>query len=206
MAALNTLRKHVIKADSKYLTTQSNVIYSDKNSLALSKGSAGSAIITVLSHFGDNSTSEQITVTNTGYTGKELTDVVSCSKYTTDSSGSVQVTILNGFPAALYPTDGLSGSSLCGTTGDKFANYTATTTMTTYTTTISGTPVATTATATLPVVNTTSTATDAASAADVASEAGMRAGINTVNPLGAIIAGSVVAGFALISFFGFVGV
>lgn len=47
-----------------------------------------------------------------------LVDVMSCTAYTTDSTGGLTVTLTNGLPRVLYAASRLSGSKICtGLTG-----------------------------------------------------------------------------------------
>ncbi|KAF2765895.1 alpha-amylase [Teratosphaeria nubilosa] len=209
ISTLNTLRRHVIATDDQYTTTQNDVIYHDDNVMAMKKGSDGSAVISVLSNYGsDEASSHDIKIDNTGYSSTSLTDVLSCTKYDVGDSGSVQVTITNGWPIVMFGTQQLKKSSLCGNSGDKFGTKVpTTTTATVYTTTMGGTATEIAVTATVPVVSTTETATDAASAANDYSSDALRFGVpSSESPWGAVAGAAIVFCLASGSFFGILGV
>jgi alpha-amylase len=121
IAKLNQIRSHAISQDGEgYLTSHSQPIYSDSHSIAMRKGSFGSQVVGVFTNVGSSS-SATVTLSSsaTGFgPNQALVDVISCSAYTTDSSGSLAVTLANGLPVVLYPTSRLSGSDICpGLTG-----------------------------------------------------------------------------------------
>lgn len=112
---LNAIRSWAISKDSTYLTYRAFPAYSDSHTVAMRKGSAGAQVVGVYSNVGaSGSTTVKLTATNTGFTANQaLTDVMSCTSFTTDSSGGLSVTISSGVPRVFYPTAALSGSTLC---------------------------------------------------------------------------------------------
>lgn len=112
---LNAIRTWAISKDTTYLTYQAWPVYSDSHTIAMRKGAAGTQVVGVYSNVGaSGSTTVTLTAANTGFTaGQALTDVMSCTALTADSSGAVSVSISGGVPMVLYPTAALSGASLC---------------------------------------------------------------------------------------------
>lgn len=115
ITSLNAIRSWAIAKDSAYLTYQAWSVYSDSHTIAMRKGSAGKQVVGVYSNVGASaSTTVTLTAANTGFTASQsLTDVMSCTTLTTDSSGGLSVTISGGVPRVFYPTSALSGSSIC---------------------------------------------------------------------------------------------
>jgi alpha-amylase len=128
---LNQIRNVAIAANVDYLDYQAWPIYSDSSNIAMRKGYAGSQIVGVFSNVGSSgSASISLTASNTGFTaGQVLTDVMSCTNFTADSSGNLAVTISSGIPRVFYPAAALSKTSVCSSS----PSTTTTTTMTTST-------------------------------------------------------------------------
>lgn len=112
---LNAIRSWAISKDSSYLTYNAWPVYSDTHTIGLRKGNAGYQVVGVYSNVGaSGSTTVTLTSANTGFTaGQALTDVMSCTAFTADSSGGLTVTISGGVPRVFYPTAALSGYSSC---------------------------------------------------------------------------------------------
>lgn len=112
---LNQIRSRAIAQDDGYLAYNSNPIYSDSHTIATRKGSSGSQIVGVFTNVGASS-SVTVTLSSsaTGFEANQaLVDVMSCSVFTTDSSGGLTVTLSNGLPKVLYPKTRLSNSGIC---------------------------------------------------------------------------------------------
>ncbi|KAG7292338.1 hypothetical protein NEMBOFW57_002373 [Staphylotrichum longicolle] len=112
---LNQIRSRAIAQDDGYLAYNSNPIYSDSHTIATRKGSSGSQIVGVFTNVGASS-SVTVTLSSsaTGFEANQaLVDVMSCSVFTTDSSGGLTVTLSNGLPKVLYPKARLSNSGIC---------------------------------------------------------------------------------------------
>lgn len=78
------------------------------------KGTDGEQVITVLSNLGASGSSYTLSLGGTGYSaGEQLTELLSCTRVTVDSSGNVPVPMASGLPRVLYPTSLLTGSKLC---------------------------------------------------------------------------------------------
>ena len=78
------------------------------------KGTDGSQLITVLSNLGASGSSYTLSLSNTGYSaGQSLTELLSCTSVTVDSSGNVPVSMASVLPRVFYPTSLLQGSNIC---------------------------------------------------------------------------------------------
>lgn len=80
------------------------------------KGYAGYQIIGVFNNQGASGSSYTLTLTaaETGFTAsKAVTEILSCTAYTTDSSGGLAVAMAGGVPRVFYPTAGLASSGVC---------------------------------------------------------------------------------------------
>ncbi|OIW34382.1 glycoside hydrolase family 13 protein [Coniochaeta ligniaria NRRL 30616] len=130
IAALNELRARAIAQDSSYLTYQAWPVYSDSQNIAMRKGSDGYQVIGVYTNKGASGSSTlTLTTSMTGFTASEsVVDVMSCTTFTTDSSGSLAVTLSGGIPRVFYPSARLSGSGICGTTTTSVASTSSTAT------------------------------------------------------------------------------
>jgi alpha-amylase len=113
---VNAIRTQAIANDDSYLTYNAYSVYSDSSTIVLRKGYTGYQIISVHSNLGASGSSYTLTLTSaeTGFTaGESVTEVLSCTTYTTDSSGSLAAAMSGGLPLIFYSTSGLSGSGLC---------------------------------------------------------------------------------------------
>lgn len=80
------------------------------------KGSTNYQIIGVFTNLGSSGSSYTLTLTSaeTGFTASQaLVEVMSCTAYTTDSSGNLAVAMASGLPRIFYPNAGLVGSGIC---------------------------------------------------------------------------------------------
>lgn len=113
---INAIRKQAITKDTGYLTYKAYPVYSDSQTIVMRKGSTGSQVVSVFNNRGaSGSGSFTLTSAESGFTaGESLTEMLSCTKYTTDSSGNLAVTITSGLPQIFYPSSLVSGSGLCG--------------------------------------------------------------------------------------------
>ncbi|KAH8704142.1 putative alpha-amylase [Talaromyces proteolyticus] len=100
ISKVNQIRNYIIK---------NTPIYQDNNNLAMSKGSNGTQLLTVLTNLGSSGGSSSITVSGTGYSsGQVLTELISCTNVTVGASGDVSVPMASGgLPSVLYPTSKL---------------------------------------------------------------------------------------------------
>ncbi|KAK3337361.1 glycoside hydrolase superfamily [Cercophora scortea] len=112
---LNQIRARAIAQDSGYLTYNANPVYSDSHTIAVRKGSTGYQVVGVYTNIGaSSSASVTLSSSATSFSANQpLIDIVSCTAFTTDSSGAVTVTLSAGLPRVLYPTARLYGSAIC---------------------------------------------------------------------------------------------
>lgn len=110
------------KSGTDYLSYLSLPIYNSTNILAMRKGYAGNQIVSVVSNLGakpaKNATTK-ITLGSdgTGFSiGQNLTELLSCKTFVTDSKGDIDVDLsLDGGPRVYYPTESLNRSTnVCG--------------------------------------------------------------------------------------------
>ncbi|KAF2768834.1 alpha-amylase [Teratosphaeria nubilosa] len=115
ISQLNSIRKAAIEVDSTYVTTTSTILYSDDRAIVLRKGASGKRTTSVFSNYGTGTNATlSLNSSATGWTkGTTFIDLLSCDEFTTDSSGTLSVTIVDGAPLVLYPTSGLSKMGLC---------------------------------------------------------------------------------------------
>ncbi|KAJ5938005.1 CAZyme family GH13, partial [Penicillium verhagenii] len=110
------------KSGSDYLSYLSLPIYKSTNILAMRKGFEGNQVVSVVSNLGakpaTNATTK-ITLDSdgTGFSsGQNVTELLSCTTFLTDSSGNVHVDLSSdGGPRVYYPTESLKRSTnICG--------------------------------------------------------------------------------------------
>ena len=112
---LNGIRARAVFQDDGYLTYNSRPIYSGSHTIAMRKGNPGSQVVGVFTNVGSSSSATAaLSSSATGFEANQaLVDMMSCTEYTTDSSGGITVTLSNGLPKVLYPRASLSGSGIC---------------------------------------------------------------------------------------------
>lgn len=110
VTTLNAIRKQARTDDSTYLTYQNYPIYTDTTTIAMRKGK----MVTVLSNKGADGASYSQSIASGYSSGTQVTELLTCSTLTADSSGNIVVPMANGQPRIYYPTASLSGSGLCG--------------------------------------------------------------------------------------------
>jgi alpha-amylase len=116
IASVNQVRNQAIYKDSGYVLYKAYPIYSDSSVIAMRKGDAGSQIVGVFNNQGANGGSYTLTLSSstTGFTASQsLVEVLSCTAYTTDSSGNLNVAMAGGLPRVFYPAAQLAGSGAC---------------------------------------------------------------------------------------------
>lgn len=124
ITALNQIRSQAIKQNRAYVTSQADVTYSDGSTIVTRKGSTGSQIVGIFSNRGANGSSYTLTLpsSDTGFTNNEqVVEVLSCTAYTTDSSGNLAVAMASGLPRVFYTKSSLSGSGICPNSGKVLA-------------------------------------------------------------------------------------
>jgi alpha-amylase len=105
---LNTARKIAIADDGSYLASQNNPIYTDMTTIALRKGK----MVTVLSNRGSRGASYTQYITSGYNAGTQVTELLTCSTLTSDSSGHLKVPMYAGEPRIYYPSKNIG--SVCG--------------------------------------------------------------------------------------------
>jgi alpha-amylase len=123
IANLNLFRRHVSRNYAGYLTTESSTIDVGANTIAFAKGGDGQPkVITVLNNKLSAADDFKVDLCDTkahGYaSGDELFDVVACKSVTVSDSGCIEAWIADGEPVVLFKKSELTGSTLCGITGD----------------------------------------------------------------------------------------
>lgn len=116
IAALNQIRNQAIYVDPTYLTYKAYPVYSDASTIVMRKGFTGAQIISVFTNLGASGPTYTLTITSseTGFTANQaLIEVMSCTAYTTDSSGNLAVAMASGLPRIFYPKAHLTGSGIC---------------------------------------------------------------------------------------------
>lgn len=110
------------QSGSDYLSYLSAPIYNSTHILATRKGFAGNQVVSVVSNLGAKPASKATTKITlgsdeTGFQPKQnVTEILSCKTYVTDSSGNLAVDLSSdGGPRVYYPTDSLKDSTdICG--------------------------------------------------------------------------------------------
>jgi len=111
---LNKIRKAAIATNPDYMTYVTDVIYSDDTTIVMRKGFEGRQVVTVLSSLGENGTNYNLMLPTAYESGLTVTDVLSCSNYTVDQTGQLNLPMNKGEPLVLFPADRMNGSQLCG--------------------------------------------------------------------------------------------
>ncbi|KAJ5892947.1 hypothetical protein N7504_009638 [Penicillium tannophilum] len=110
------------KSGTDYLSYLSVPIYKSKNILAMRKGFTGNQVVSVVSNLGAKPATKATTKITlgsdgTGFSsGQNVTELLSCKTFVTDSSGSINVDLSSdGGPRVYYPTASLNESTnICG--------------------------------------------------------------------------------------------
>ncbi|OKO97278.1 Alpha-amylase A type-3 [Penicillium subrubescens] len=110
------------KSGSDYLSYLSLPIYNSTNILAMRKGFTGNQVVSVVSNLGAKPAAKATTkitlgADGTGFSsGQNVTELLSCRTFVTDSSGNLNVDLSSdGGPRVYYPTESLNLSTIvCG--------------------------------------------------------------------------------------------
>ncbi|KAG0647877.1 Taka-amylase A [Hyphodiscus hymeniophilus] len=116
IAQVNQIRNQAIFKDSSYVTYKAYPVYSDSSTIVMRKGYAGLQVIGVFTNLGANGASYTLNLpsSDTGFTASQaVTEVMSCTAYTTNSSGNLAVSMASGLARIFYPTAQLTGSGVC---------------------------------------------------------------------------------------------
>ncbi|KAM0708328.1 hypothetical protein Q7P35_004979 [Cladosporium inversicolor] len=113
---LNKARKNAIRNDPSFVTTPANVVYTDTTTIAVKKGK----LLTVLSNKGSSGDSYTQAIRSYYQSGSSVTELLSCTKLTSDSDSNINVPMSGGMPRVYYPTADigtLCGGATSGSTG-----------------------------------------------------------------------------------------
>ncbi len=116
IASVNQIRNQAIYRNESYLTYKAYPVYSDSSTIVMRKGYTNYQIIGVFTNLGADGASYNLTLpsSDTGFTASQsLVEVMSCTAYTTDSSGNLKVAMASGLPRIFYPMAPLSSSGIC---------------------------------------------------------------------------------------------
>ncbi|KAJ5532150.1 hypothetical protein N7494_008702 [Penicillium frequentans] len=110
------------KSGTDYLSYLSVPIYKSNNILAMRKGFTGNQVVSVVSNLGAKPATKATTKIKlgsdgTGFSsGQNVTELLSCKTFVTDSSGNINVDLSSdGGPRVYYPTESLNQSTnICG--------------------------------------------------------------------------------------------
>jgi alpha-amylase len=109
----------MIGFDGEYVTTTSDVIYSDYQTTVMMKRQ----VMTVLSNAGSQSESYSITVpmrnTLVNTTGTNLIDIISCRTLVVGSTGDIVTSLVSGMPHVTPAIPWLFGSGVDGRYGSR---------------------------------------------------------------------------------------
>ncbi|RAL62812.1 hypothetical protein DID88_004654 [Monilinia fructigena] len=115
--SINQIRNRAVAVDPSYLTYNARSVYSDADTIVMRKGFAGKQIVGVFGNWGSDGAAKTLTLSQnqTGFeSAVKVVDAVTCTVYTTEQSGDLQVAIEGGAPRVLYPWANLGGSGVCG--------------------------------------------------------------------------------------------
>jgi alpha-amylase len=123
IAKLNLFRRHVARNYAGYLTTESTTIDVQANSIAFAKGGDSQPkVITVLTNKLSDADDFKVDLCDTtahGYAaGDALFDVIACKDVSVQSNGCIEAWIADGEPVVLFKKSELTGSTICGISGD----------------------------------------------------------------------------------------
>ena len=113
---LNKARKNAIRNDPSFVTTPANVVYTDTTTIAVKKGK----LLTVLSNKGSSGDSYTQAIRSYYQSGSSVTELLSCTKFTSDGDSNINVPMGGGMPRVFYPTADigiLCGGATSGSTG-----------------------------------------------------------------------------------------
>lgn len=117
IAAVNQIRNQAIFADNPYLTYNAYPTYSDTNTIVMRKGYTNRQVVGVFSNLGSYGPSYTLTLSfdDTGFLASQsVTEILTCTAYSTDYSSDLAVPMAGGLPLIFYPTAALAGSGVCG--------------------------------------------------------------------------------------------
>jgi len=119
VSALNAARKAAAATDSKFISTPMTFPNTSETTMAVSKP----GLLALFTNVG-SSGSATWTVSKSGFSpNTELTEVLSCTKVTTDANGGVSAVAVSGLPQVYVASTAVTtGSGLCGNAKPKPTN------------------------------------------------------------------------------------
>ncbi|KAI0490164.1 alpha-amylase [Xylaria cf. heliscus] len=115
IAKVNQIRNQAIFIDGQYVNYQAWPMSPNSKTIVLRKGFGGTQIVSVHTNIGANGASYGLSLTSdyTGFTANQaLTEVMSCTSYTTDGSGTLSFS-QGPETKVFYPSAKLAGSGIC---------------------------------------------------------------------------------------------
>ena len=95
IASLNQIRNHEVFSNPNYVTSQTSVIYTDENTIALRKGNISS----LFTNKGVNATIFNVSLTDHGFAAHErVMEILTCRDVRVSRTGKLQVTVKQGLP------------------------------------------------------------------------------------------------------------
>ncbi|KAI9731138.1 MAG: hypothetical protein M1834_005331 [Cirrosporium novae-zelandiae] len=114
ITALNNIRSHAFAHSDNYAIYKAYPLYNDSETIVLRKGFDGQALLTVLTNQGEDGDKHKIMIDGTGYSSNQvIIEVLTCTNFTTENNGSLEVTVQDGAPMVFYPAEELDGYSSC---------------------------------------------------------------------------------------------
>lgn len=97
--SLNAIRSLALYKSATYLTSHTQVVYSDAHDVAFRKGDASYMTLMALSNRGEAAGAVSVSVKSSGFTpGLKVVDVLSCRSVVVDAAGGLVVGFVGGLP------------------------------------------------------------------------------------------------------------
>jgi alpha-amylase len=116
ISKINQFRNTVVSKNSAFVANKIQPVYWDAKTLVTTKGPNSSPVVGVYTNVGMNMAPYTLTLAKsvTGFKkNQQVVEVLSCESLTTDSSGSLALTIKGGMPRVLWSYGSLAGSGIC---------------------------------------------------------------------------------------------
>lgn len=118
---VNAIRKQAIATNIDYIDTAAYVVYSDSSTIVMRKGVENRQVIAIFSSNGESGGAYTLDLPTAFEAGIAVTEILTCTNYTTSTVGSLTVPMDAGLPRIFFPSAHMNGSNMCG-----FANGSAT--------------------------------------------------------------------------------
>ncbi|KAI1932833.1 hypothetical protein LOZ12_004387 [Ophidiomyces ophidiicola] len=112
-AMVNKLRQQAIRIDDDYLEQELYPLSVEDGISSFRKGYQPRQVITVYSNHGENGGHYDFRIPRIGTENLILTEITTCTNYTTDTWGALNLVVENGLPKIFFPADQMGGSGLC---------------------------------------------------------------------------------------------